>query len=1766
MERYIKRFIAVILAIAVGFSMMPMQKIQAVSSVIFSEEQEIAIGSYGSERSVLFNDGWKFYLGKLDSAKDPEYNDASWMQVTLPHDFSIRQTFTTNGEAESGFLPGGTGWYRKKFTLPDTCEGKRVVLNFDGVYSHALVYINGSKVGEHHYGYTSFAFDITDYVTCDGATENVVAVQATNNIPSSRWYSGSGIYRDVKMLITDPVHVAWNGTYVTTPDIENHSGTVDISVDVENDSAQTANVTVRNRVFEKNGTEAVASAETEVRIEAHGTKTVNADPVVPSPRLWSLEEPILYYVRTEIIRNGEVIDTYDTTFGFKWYRFVDNTGFQLNGKNVKIQGVCMHHDQGALGSAAYYDAMYRQLFILKDMGVNTIRATHNPYDEDFVDICNELGIMVIEEAFDGWAWPKNGNYNDFSTHFNTQLTSDNHIIDGDSSMTWAEFAIKSMVKRDRNDPSIILWSLGNEIQEGVSNGYSKDWSSIAVNLIQWVKEVDTVHPTTSGSNDRSAGGVVGAVNGLIYQNGGVPGFNYGSGSDMDSLHNTYPVILYSETASAVTSRGIYVSQESRANADGKYHLTSYDTSSVGWGKTAHDSMWEVATRDYLAGECVWTGFDYIGEPTPWNGTGTGSVSGAGAIPNSSYFGIVDTAGFPKDTYYLYRSQWNKKENTLHLVTAWDSDNMMVSNGKTPVWVYSNAARIELYRDNKKVGTATRKVNTTAAGHTYYTYTTQSNNSSLCSTSSGSNGSSLYAVFQVAFTEGTISAKAYDESGNEITGTCAGNTSVSTPGTAGRLEVKKSTSEIQADGSSLSYIEVEVQDAQGNLDTTAVNTIQFTLEGAGEIAGADNGDQATVNKYQQSSVLKSATSAQINAYAGKALAIIRSTTEEGGIHVNVTSSGLTGGTAVISSQSDSGSETGENAIVSYQMSKHCYAPVGTSSITLPEKLTASYKDGSTAQLSVTWDSYDNANLQRPGLFTIEGTMSDEVQRVKVSLTVHVYDTIAGAENYSAITRPGEMPVLPGTVMTFYADGTEFEEFPVSWNTGSLSESSFEKEGEIVIIEGSVSAPGGTCPVTASIRVAAPIEGEIANIAPVASSLTESCPVPADTLESLRDGRKYSPAADGTSLRWTNWNSRGDAALTMTWDTAHTVNQINLFYYITATGGMPENVTFRYSLNGKDFTEIGYESPVRIPDVDGANVEDKDKVLNGYSYTFTQSINPVAIQIFMEQKSGSNAFLGLTEAEVMATSYTYPANTSAVLDGISINGTAVSAFNALDTEYEVHSLENITVSSNQNVAVTILPATDDSVTILTVSEDGRERKTYRLLLAKSTEEEQLEKAKQNLRDAIAEAGEKLASDYTQESYAELQRAKTSAENVLADTTAGKEAIDAARAELQNALVNLQPADMEDTTEVLRILNETIAEAEGKAEENYTKESYENLKNALAEAKKLPATSSKAEIETVNTKLREALESLVRATEEPTDDTEIKEEKARLDSELEKAAGKDETEYTKESFDVLKAAVAKAESVKNNPEAKVEEIKEAFSALQSALLNLQLKSSKETEESENGGSNNDNNNNNNSNNNNSNNNNSNNNNNNSNNNNNNSNNNNNNNNNSNNNSSNNNGNGGQNQTPDPGIRLPEKGKTYSVGLAYYRVTVFSETEKTVTYVKPKRKNLKTITIPASVKIEGVTFQVTAIADKACWKNGKLSKVIVGRNVKVIGKSAFAGDRKLKSMIVKSMSLKKVGKSALKGIHAGCRITVGKKQLKKYTKLFRGKGQKASVKVGLQ
>jgi beta-galactosidase len=761
---------------------------------------------YNGLRGGSFNEGWKFYKGDVSGGQNSNYNDSGWQNINLPHDWSIFNSFNQYSAAGSGggYLDGGVGWYRKTFTVPADDNGKKVFIEFDGAYMNSQVWINGNLLGTRPYGYISFEYDVTPYLVYGGT--NVIAVRINNNQPTSRWYSGSGIYRNVWLTVLDPTHVDYCGMAVTTPSVSSSSATVNVKTKVMNQSGVSQAVSLTTTILDAKGNAVTANTAAAVNINANGNSTFSLNLTVSSPQLWSPNSPYLYTAQTQVSVGGSVVDTYQSTFGIRYFNFDANNGFSLNGVSMKLNGVCMHHDLGSLGAAVNYRAIERQMQLLKEMGCNAVRTSHNPAAPELLEICDRLGLMVMEEAFDCWETGKNSN--------------DYHLYFG----SWAQTDIKAMVTRDRTHPSIIIWSLGNEIFNATL--------ATAKNLKNWVREIDNTRPVTCGSNDSYNGLTTDILNILD-----LVGYNYNPGI-YDARHRTYPnwKIFGSETSSAVRSRGIYKTPTNQnILTGGDNQCSSYDNSVVSWGNSAESSYTAVNNRKFIAGEFIWTGFDYIGEPTPY-----------GWPAKSSYFGIIDTCGFPKDIYYFYQSKWTTKP-MVHILPHWNW-----SNGTTvEVWAYSNCDTVELFLNGVSQGVKTV-------------------------------GNSLHLTWNVPWASGTLRAKGakggtvvYDE--------------VATAGAAAKVRLKPDRSSISADGKDLVFIEADITDANGVIVPTAANPVNFSVSGPGTIVGVDNGNAPSTESYKGNSR---------KAFSGKCLVIVQAAQNSGSIVVTAASNGLSSGSATI----------------------------------------------------------------------------------------------------------------------------------------------------------------------------------------------------------------------------------------------------------------------------------------------------------------------------------------------------------------------------------------------------------------------------------------------------------------------------------------------------------------------------------------------------------------------------------------------------------------------------------------------------------------------------------------------------------------------------------------------------------------------------------------------------------------------------------------------------------------------------------------------------
>jgi beta-galactosidase len=751
---------------------------------------------FNGGRGTSFNDNWKFQKGDVSGANGVSFNDAAWRKLSLPHDWSIEQSFNQSSPAGSGggYLDGGIGWYRKTFTLPKSDSGKRITIQFEGIYMNSTVWINGQLLGTRPYGYSTFEYDLTPYVNT-GSTSNVIAVKVNNNQPNSRWYSGSGIYRDVWLTVTDPVHIAYCGSFVSTPTVSASSANISVTTRVQSNAASTEKMTLVTTIYDNSGNGVATNSTAPFEIESNKEISVSYKLDIANPVLWSISNPYLYSVITQVIINKKEADRFASTLGIRSISVNPNTGFWLNDQNIKLHGVCMHHDLGSLGSAQNYRALERQVEILKSFGCNAIRTSHNPPTPELLDICDHLGLVVMDEAFDCWLSGKNAN--DYHLFFNA----------------WAQQDVQDWVRRDRNHPSVVMWSIGNEIPEqGSANGIP-----IANKLINYVHADDETRPITQALNNQ---GFLGPLLDMV-------GYNYASGGTYDNDHNNNPkwVIFGSETSSAVRTRGVYhlpVNQNNLVSPD--YQCSNYDNSVVPWGQSAEDSWDFDNTRSFVAGQFIWTGFDYIGEPTPY-----------GWPAKSSYFGIVDMCGFPKDIYYFYQSQWTTKP-MVHLLPYWNW-----SVGSTiPVWAYSNCDSVSLFINGTSLGAQTlQKVKP------------------------------YHVEWQVPFTEGIVKAKAYKG------GAVVAMDSIVSAGVASKIKLKSDRDTIQADSYDQAFLETDILDANGILVPNAGNKISYSLTGPGKIVGVDNGNPISLESFKDSTR---------QAFNGKCLAIVQSTGVEGQIVV------------------------------------------------------------------------------------------------------------------------------------------------------------------------------------------------------------------------------------------------------------------------------------------------------------------------------------------------------------------------------------------------------------------------------------------------------------------------------------------------------------------------------------------------------------------------------------------------------------------------------------------------------------------------------------------------------------------------------------------------------------------------------------------------------------------------------------------------------------------------------------------------------------------
>lgn len=765
-------------------------------------------------------------------------DDSAWEAVNVPHDWAIKGPFGAPGVGGGmGRLPSnGVGWYRRNVTFDAADKGKSVFLDIDGAMSYAAVWLNGHLVGGWPYGYASFRLDLTPYIVT--GSDNTLAIRLDNALQNSRWYPGAGIYRNIWLVKVDPVHVGQFGTFITTPTVSAASATANLVVEVENKGTASRQVDILTEVHvfdpstRRAAKEVVATfPKATVAVPAGGTASTNGSVVIANPLLWGPppdQKPNLYVAVTTVTVNNSVVDTYETRFGVRTITYDANTGLAVNGKHVRVQGTNNHHDQGSLGAAFHMRAAVRQLEMLQDLGCNALRTSHNPPAPELVDLADEMGFLVFDEIFDCWTGSK--------------TTNDFHLIFAD----WHEADLRAFVRRDRNHPSVIVWSYGNEIGEQRSSSSR----STAQSLHDIIHAEDPTRPTTASMNSASAGSAfadVMDVESLNYQG---EGLGTSSSSSFPSFHKSYPnkMIWTSESASALSTRGTYIFPVTSANSatvgkssggdDTNMYVSAYELYGPSWGSSPDKVFAMQDEHPYVAGEFVWTGFDYLGEPTPYNNA------------RSSYFGIIDLAGFRKDRFYLYQARWRPDLPVAHILPHWTWPDR--AGLVTPVHVFSSGDEAELFVNGQSAGRLKK------AEHTY-----------------------RFRWDNVTYAAGDLRVVTY-KGGKQWA-----IDAVKTVGAAAHLNLTADRTTITGDGDDLSYLTAAVLDADGNTVPRANDAITFTVTGAGELVATDNGDPTDMTAFP---------SATRKAFSGLALAIVRaksSATAGQTVTVSASAPGLTG---------------------------------------------------------------------------------------------------------------------------------------------------------------------------------------------------------------------------------------------------------------------------------------------------------------------------------------------------------------------------------------------------------------------------------------------------------------------------------------------------------------------------------------------------------------------------------------------------------------------------------------------------------------------------------------------------------------------------------------------------------------------------------------------------------------------------------------------------------------------------------------------------------
>lgn len=1807
--------------------------------------QEIPEDALGS---VDFDANWQFYLatrtpevadggfaaagvkdaGDYTTAEiiDPDFNDLGWRTVDVPHDFSIEGAKVKSSSDAQAYLEGGLGYYRKKFTVPASMEssttnpGRRISIDFEGVYQNSVVYLNGEKIGSYPSGYTGFALDITNKVKY--GEENVLVVKVQNMSPSGRWYTGSGIIRPVHLLIDNQAHFNRNGITLTTPTLEDDytaskTGALNVEANGYSDSTN-SNVYMEVTVLDADGKEVAKKSTEKTAINPSTAFTLSLkgrDALeVSNVNLWypwNLGTPYLYTVKVDLYQeiNGssdgyQLIDTEETEYGFRWVKVKETTsdptsgGLYVNGQYTKVQGVDLHHDSGALGAASYSDAYDREFDKLMAMGVNAYRTSHCPPSKQAIEVCRRKGILVVEEAFDGWGRAK-ATY-DFGNFFfqevpsdwaglkpngYTQLPTPGVNYDG-AKLTWSDWVVQEMVNRDKNEPSVIAWSIGNEVR-GV--GSKPSWYDVskydllgvnpsaineyteAVRLMGNVNAADGTRYVLMGGDQERSVPAANKVWGYVNQVLDGYGLNYNTAKSVDGLISRYSIgdgtllekatktfFFESESSSQTSSRGVYLDPQFTNTGinqtPGKRGGSNYDNDFASWTMSNEYGLKKDRDRKSFIGQFIWTGFDYLGEPTPY------SVYPVGV----SSFGTIDTAGFAKDSFYLYQSQWTSTPMVHLLPTNWDQWH---DGEEVEVWVNTNQQSAELFLNGESLGKKSFDEKETAYGKKYYETSEKTQDDKTWGddtnpggyTSSGAvlddgelNSGKLHLTWKVPYQAGTLEVKAYDKDGKTVA-----TDSVSTSSTPYTIQAVADKTVLKADGTSLSYVECTVVDENGNMVPDADNLVKFAVSGKASIVGVDNGKQESAELYKYDNVDKNSYSERM-AYNGKVLVILKSEKEAGDALLTISSDNLKTAQVALKVTADGTGDAPKAAEVTGTEKSvdavNVTVPTGMS-VTLPSVVKVNYT-GSAGDYSllkkVTWSEVKDGKAEG----TIEGSKLTAQATITESDDAATDVELAAGKASATASFTGSDKNYPQNML----DGDDSTSWTNAYNRGAsvlLPANSASRKNEYVEFDWE--------------------EAQVLNQITLNFKESRYCAIPKVLEAQYWDGADWAPVSAQSTVK------ESGAPAVMQFKPVYTtkvrVYMENATPY-SSSGNMEiteasvklstEKIGARLMLEGEDVVqgknltltaklanlsadsllgEVSFRVSYDADVFEAPTVALKD----GIEGTLTSTETDGKIIYTLKNEAGipasTSEFATITmkaKADAQPGSYSVALEDVTAKDvaGAAADLTAVAATVKVSERPitgEVTYLSDIEWKYAQSGWESVMKnqyCNGASSGKISLSVDGEQTYFYKGLGANadatveydvSSYKEQLEEneklyfqayvgidyfkaaKKQNgdgvyfvIYDGEVDAdgniqGTEIYRSAKLDTYSDAEHISIDISGiqknlVLFMDKIGDNAHD--NGDWADAkLIHVADPNAADKSE----LKQTLDIAKALKEADYTVESYKALQEAIQNAETVYAdkTATQEAVDAQATALQAAVQGL--KVPDASDyqgilkKLQAKEaELAKKQEELANAKG-DTTELQKE-LQKIQDDLKELEKAKDAAYKKLQEEKaaadEALRQAQAEIERLKAQQNQPKQE-----------------------------------------------------------------------EALKVGDTVTSGNVKYRVT--DAQKKLAEAYGVESKTARTLKVAATVTINGEKVSVTSVKANAFKGMKKLEKVTIGTNVSRIGKNAFSGDGKLKSIQIKSKKLTYVGKRALKNISAKAVIKVPKSKKKAYTSLLKGKGQKKSVKI---